>query len=331
MDDLKNMLDESRDFYKNEEKKIISLLVSLPKGRIRKKKVNSDHYYYLQYRKGAKVVDEYLGKYVPEKVRQQLAERKNLEKELKEIRKALALLQEKPAAHASLTEPIHSILRTMTDIGLWEEGVELIGSWCFLFYQRYLNIDLYPVKTEDLDFLIPYPYKGKNIDLALPLKNLGFRQDFNSDGSTFFTGHGMRIEFLAPERGRGGQKPARIDALSITPQTLRFMDMLLDNPLIISVSQGIKVRLPSPISFLFHKLLISPRRRNKGKSEKDLRQAILVGGYVLGNEEQRALLAQRWNDVPKRWKSAIHKSLLVAMKRFPSEQDKIIPLRKLME
>jgi len=50
--------------------------------------------------------------------------------------------------------------------GLWDEGVELIGSWCFYLYQRHLGVKAYPFKTQDIDFLLPYPYRGRVKPLA---------------------------------------------------------------------------------------------------------------------------------------------------------------------
>ncbi len=44
-----------------------------------------------------------------------------------------------------MVEPVREILKTFADNGLFEEGVELIGSWCFKLYQRRLGVENFPV------------------------------------------------------------------------------------------------------------------------------------------------------------------------------------------
>jgi len=65
MDDVKGVLKDSLEYYLQREREVISLLASLPKGRIKEKKIKGDRYFYLQYRKGVKVVDDYIVKEVP--------------------------------------------------------------------------------------------------------------------------------------------------------------------------------------------------------------------------------------------------------------------------
>ncbi|HXT01331.1 MAG TPA: GSU2403 family nucleotidyltransferase fold protein [Elusimicrobiota bacterium] len=68
------------------------------------------------------------------------------------------------------------ILKIFADLGLWEDGVELIGSWSFLLYQRHLGVRALPLRTQDVDFLIPWPYQNERmIGLSAALVDLGFR------------------------------------------------------------------------------------------------------------------------------------------------------------
>jgi hypothetical protein len=53
------------------------------------------------------------------------------------------------------------ILKVLADNNLFNEGVELIGSWCFHLYQKHLGVEKFPLRTQDIDFLIPNPYWGK--------------------------------------------------------------------------------------------------------------------------------------------------------------------------
>jgi hypothetical protein len=78
------------------------------------------------------------------------------------------------------------IVRVFHDNGLFEEGVQLIGSWCYRYYQMHLGAPNYPLRTQDVDFLIPYPYRGSGRPLGTDLEKLGFRCEFNSDASMHF-------------------------------------------------------------------------------------------------------------------------------------------------
>ncbi|MBU4304379.1 MAG: nucleotidyltransferase domain-containing protein [Candidatus Omnitrophica bacterium] len=53
---------------------------------------------------------------------------------------------------------IESILKVFADNHLFDEGVELIGSWCFQLYQKHLDAKNFPLRTLDIDFLVPNPF-----------------------------------------------------------------------------------------------------------------------------------------------------------------------------
>jgi len=83
----------------------------------------------------------------------------------------------------------------------------------------------------------------------------------------------LRIEFIVPKRGRGDEDVFKIAPLSIRAESLRFVDILLLNPVYIKV-QGVKVLVPSPESFCLHKFAILNRRQKIDKRTKDLEQAV---------------------------------------------------------
>jgi len=57
---------------------------------------------------------------------------------------------------------IKKILQVFANNDLFDEGVELIGSWCFQLYQKQLGARSFPLRTQDIDFLIPNPFHGKD-------------------------------------------------------------------------------------------------------------------------------------------------------------------------
>ena len=63
-----------------------------------------------------------------------------------------------------MLEIIEEILKIFAKNGLFDEGIELIGSWSFLVYQKYLRARSLPFATHDVDFLIPNPFHGKDLE-----------------------------------------------------------------------------------------------------------------------------------------------------------------------
>ena len=60
-----------------------------------------------------------------------------------------------------MNSSVINILKIFYENNLFEEGVELIGSWCFQLYVKHLGAKFFPLRTQDVDFLIPYPFRGK--------------------------------------------------------------------------------------------------------------------------------------------------------------------------
>ncbi|MBF0570496.1 MAG: hypothetical protein HQL12_01360 [Candidatus Omnitrophica bacterium] len=207
---------------------------------------------------------------------------------------------------------IEEILKIFAKNGLFEEGIELIGSWSFLIYQKYLGAKSLPFVTHDVDFLIPNPFHGKeHLEFAQQLEGLGFRCDFRRDGSVFFWKADFVIEFLTPEKGRGSAGPINFKKLGLKAVPLRYLGLLLEDSIIVSV-EGVKVRVPSPANYFFHKLIISARRKNMDKRGKDLEQAICTSVIV-----DTADMANRFKKFPKGWRADILKVLARAQKDLP--------------
>lgn len=65
------------------------------------------------------------------------------------------------------------LLELFEEIGFWNDGVQLIGSWSFLLYQRHLGVRSFPLRTQDVDFLLPWPYPERDfVNLADRLAKL---------------------------------------------------------------------------------------------------------------------------------------------------------------
>lgn len=207
---------------------------------------------------------------------------------------------------------IERVLKVFANNNLFNEGVELIGSWCFQLYQKHLGAKSFPLKTQDIDFLIPNPFRGKeHTDLISQLEEVGFKLDFRRDGSFYLWDADLKIEFITPEKGRGVAGSIRIKKLGINAIPLRFVSLLLDNPITIN-DGGIKILLPNPANFCLHKLIIASRRREIDKSLKDLEQAICTSVIV----DQRKIKIL-FDSLPRKWKQVILQMLERSKKELP--------------
>ncbi len=89
----KKLLQEKHTFYNKAKIRLEKELSKLPKGTITKRKISNQYYYYLAYRRDGKVHQDYIGKTEPVKLSKQFNKRRRLEKELREVKKALKMLR----------------------------------------------------------------------------------------------------------------------------------------------------------------------------------------------------------------------------------------------
>ena len=160
-----------------------------------------------------------------------------------------------------------------------------------------------------MDFLVPSTTKPKaRANIPELLKDLGFIPGHRGPEGVLLLEHPeLLIEFLVPERGRGGISVQALPQLGVNAQPLRFMDIALMKT-IQSCFEGIPVIAPHPAAFALHKLLIVPRRRNREKKRKDLDAAFLVLERLEKKHElhlAQDLLAQ----FPRSWQKVILETL----------------------
>lgn len=198
-----------------------------------------------------------------------------------------------------------SVLNRLDDAGILN-SVVVVGSWCVLFYERYFNLPEYraTIRTRDLDIAIPVPpHFHRKVDIGEMLEPLGFVADFKgSDGYIRFLHPELIVEFLVPERGRGTSTPLDVPKLGINAQRLRFLDLLLTETITVPF-RSVNVRLPHPIRFALHKLLISGRRQSD-KAERDREQAVTVM-RAIETTGDTARLRSVFSGLPPKWQAQI--------------------------
>ena len=75
------------------------------------------------------------------------------------------------------------VLRRLRNEGVLDKMI-IVGSWCVLLYENYFQgkAMLPPIRTRDLEFLIPIPPSFDHAtDLPELLKDLGFVSDYRGE------------------------------------------------------------------------------------------------------------------------------------------------------
>jgi hypothetical protein len=312
---IQQVLEESRDYYLDYQRKLIGELLISPVGSIKRKKGWGGAFLYLHKRTGQKFEDIYLGSEgdpAVQKIVDRIKNRKRLIGELRSTKNALKLLKVGKMSRAlkDFTEPLRKLFAEMAGLGLFAAGIELVGSYCFKVYQSHFGVEWFPLRTVDEDFAIPIPYKGPSADLEVVLKELGFRQDFRSDGTIFYEGNGLKIEFLQPRKGSGHKEPLpQVKELSTVPIPLPYLNILLDNKVTAKLRDIGQISIPSLPAFMLHKLLIANLPKRRDKSEKDYIQAVAVGKRIAADQDLIREVSEIMQSIPKSWQQKIEKSV----------------------
>lgn len=204
------------------------------------------------------------------------------------------------------------VLRRLHAAGVLD-GLVVAGSWCVLFYQAYFDSKSFTptIRTRDLDLAVPMPtrFHGK-VDVGELIDDLGFVVDFRGEpGHMRFMHPDLILEFLVPERGRGSDAAFDIPELGVNAQRLRYLDLSLKDTVTVTF-RGIPLRLPHPVRFALHKLIVA-ERRGKDKAENDRAQAIMVLQAVRETDEAD-LIPEVYSALPARWRKTIRSSLLAS-------------------
>ncbi len=185
------------------------------------------------------------------------------------------------------------------------QDIILIGGWCPLVYKEYFGnpVEISMQRTADLDFLIPNPPRiHKDVDVSLLLQGLGFDKKLSLlDGYEKYVHPDLEVEFLTPEKGRGRDKPYTIDKLHINAQGLRYLDLVQAHILKTSYN-GISINVPEPTAYVLHKFIVSDRRKNSFKRDKDIETARQIGEYLLEQKKQRKKMQEIFEHMPDKWK-----------------------------
>lgn len=314
---IEQIWEESRDYYLDYQARLIGELLISPVGSIKRKKGWGGWFLYLHKRTGQGFEDIYLGNEgdpAVQRIAEKIKNRQRLIRELRSTKNALKLLKAGKMSQAlkDFTEPLRKLLTEMERLGFFEAGIELIGSYCFKVYQSHFGVEWFPLRTIDIDFAIPMPYKGPPADLEAVLRKLGFAQAFRGDGTIYYEGNSYIIEFLQPRRGGGAKKPSpEVKELSTVPIPLPYLNLLLDNKVTVTLRDIGRIALPSMPAFMLHKLLVASISGRKEKREKDFKQICAVAKKIITDRNLIAEVHRILKDMSLKWRKQINTSALI--------------------
>lgn len=314
---LQEILQENAEYYQLRKREMVGALLLTPPGSLCRRFPQRGGFWYLrQYAGGNARRELYLGddhSPLVEQLHRRCADRGRLLGELAQAREALALLGHKEASamREDMSPVLAELFAALDHEGLWDLGLELIGSWCFKVYQNYCGVEFYPFRTLDVDLAVRLPYKGEKKDVGEILKTLGFQERFNAaDGSITYHHGEISVEFLRARKGSGARKDRpQVPDLGLAPVAVPYLDLVLDHPLTLTIKGVGKISVPHPAAFLFHKLLVAAVRRAPEKRRKDYHQVAAVAKALAMDEAMLDKARDILAGLPQGWRKRMAQSL----------------------
>lgn len=304
-------------------------------GNFVSKSVKGRDYWYFVFREGTRHRQIYVG---PDSPRVRALVEKKQASDLGHIA-ALARAYVALGATVLPGKQLRVIAR-LADFGFFRSGGVLVGTHAFIAYANLLGVKWTGGdRTLDVDVAMP----GRNVSIALPdapqtdlHDALGTFEAGFIPTQTFARGAGptyslrgepeLQIDFLTT-RGRGGDAPRLIEALSVKAQPLKFMDYLLEAPtqgvLLDRAGHSTLASLPEPARFAVHKVIVHGERptRQRTKGRKDLEQAAALLQWHAAHDANR--LVEAWEDALARgrgWRTRMRDGMAALEKYRPLKE-----------
>lgn len=296
----------------------------LPGGSIAEKTIKGHRYAYYQFRDIAsqRYRQYYLGPADAEEV-QTIRNRLSATEELAttDIDRVAAACR--GAGALTVESSVFRVMEAFAQAGVFQHRhATLVGTHAFNALGNLLGVR-WDAATQTMDIDLASP---SNIALAtgpseppgsiLDNLRMGFTPVPQLDPRTPSTsfqvrGRQLRVDLLTPMTGKP-ESPVFVPALNASAEAVRFLDFLIESPVMVPLlgpSRMALVSTPSPERFAIHKLLVSQSRPSTmaAKAEKDRRQAAQLI-QVLTEEAPDALaeaLETALEQGPK-WRKRLH-------------------------
>lgn len=219
------------------------------------------------------------------------------------------------------TIAVGRVLESLSKAGLFTRGLTLVGTAAYQTYPCLLGAYLpsSAFTTNDIDLSVAaFAASDQPVDVEAILKRADptFAPRFGLEGRlprVFVAASGFAVEFLT-KYGRGRRSPVEVKGLGVAADALSYQEYLTEESTeaVALYAAGIPVRVPTPLRFAVHKLIVARERPPSAmaKKIKDLQQAQDLLDVLLETDEddlRDALDEARGRG--RAWKTAIDASL----------------------
>jgi hypothetical protein len=287
-------------------------------GSITTRKIKGRSYIYVTTKDGATRKQSSLGPADDPRVQEEASRISAAAARARSMRTVVSTLKQKARIPAP-TLPVGRVLEVVSKAGLFKRGVTLVGTAAYQTYPCIVGCYLPTAAftTNDVDLSVVEFEPGENeedIEVVLRRANKTFKPRWHTDDrlpKVFVADDGLRVDMLT-RLGRGGKSVVEVDELGCSAVALSFQEFPTEDTMetVALYGAGILVRVPTPVRFAVHKLLVAQRRNTADKKQKDLRQALELIDIFLETDEaalQDALDGARARG--RSWKTAINASL----------------------
>lgn len=288
-------------------------------GSISTKTIDGKKYLYAVERDGAIRSQRFLGPANSAEARAEAERVRRAEADAKQRRATVTALK---AAHIPApTLALGRILQVIANAGLFERGMSLVGTAAFRLYPCVAGYFLpgAAIATNDLDLSVASFTSGEEVldfeailQRADPTFSAHWSRLESGPPRVFRSKDGFAVEILT-RYGRGRKSPVVIDSLTCAAEALSYQEYLVEDTseVVALYGPGVLVRIPSPVKYAVHKLLVAQRRKpHDPKKQKDLMQARELLDILIETDE--AALQDELDSARSRgraWKTEINASL----------------------
>ncbi len=255
---------------------------SLEYGSVVTRRRRGRDYLYVVSKDGGTRAERYLGPSDDPKAQKEAAALRQTAEQAKALRSTVSALKQARIPAPSL--PLGRVLEVVGNAGLFQRGVVLIGTAAYQTYACIVGAYLpgAAITTNDADLLVAsFVGKGEQQDMESILRRADptFTAKMQQEDrlpKVFKADNNFSVDILT-KFGRGRKSPILIEELGCSAEALPFMEYLAEESMeaVALYGTGVLVRVPPPLRFAAHKLLIAQERSGRflAKKPKDLAQA----------------------------------------------------------
>lgn len=206
---------------------------------------------------------------------------------------------------------LYSVLAALHRAGVLKDCI-LVGSWCQDIYRQMYGspFQIPAATTTDADLLVPRRLRcAPKVNIADIMEQCGFKVELEgSSGLMKFIHEDFKFEFLTDTSAQADETVYLFKNLNLSTQQLHFLNIPLSYNLL-TTFRDIPLRVPEPEAFALHKLIVSQRRGNPAKKEKDIATARGLFEFLATKPHHRQRLRVIYEEFPRGWQKRIQLAL----------------------